>query len=258
MVALLAERPRSPAEGVHFVENFVGNGTITTNLIGQNMWTLTTIGNAGTLSYLTTILTDDPPIGGIRSLTGATADGDGSAVHMLASTARIKGGSRGGGFCFRYRYPSIAGNVIAANDFRIGLMAGLTATAPTDGISVASEGGVLTLRADSADHTDVSQAFAQPLTGRTLTSGTTSVLNVAHQIEVHWEQENGQGGPLNVYAYADGILSASLVATNDDDENVTPAIVHWQDQGGAQSYELDVHFFEYWQFRDYPDAATLT
>jgi len=239
------------------VENFIGNGTITTNLIGQNMWTTTAIGNAGTLSYLTTILADDPPIGGIRSLTAATADGDGDAVHMLAATARFSGvnSEKGGGFAFRYRYPGIAGNVIAANDFTIGVHSSVTATAPTDGIYIDSQGGVLTLHVASADHGDVSQAFAS---GSTLTSGTTSVIDVPHQIEVHWTGENGQGGPLTVNAFCDGEPVATIAtAAIDDDENATPAIVHYQDQGGAQSYELDVHWFEYWQFLDYPDAPAV-
>ena len=238
------------------VEQFIGNGTITTNLIGQNMWTTTAIGNAGTLSYLTTILADDPPIGGMRMLTAATADGDGDAVHMLAANARCSGANSeaGGGFAFRFRYPGITGNVIAANDFYIGVHSGVTATAPTDGIYIESAGGVLTLHAASADHGDVSQAFAS---GSTLTSGTTAVLDVAHQIEVHWSGENGQGGPKTVEAFCDGEPVASLIAVIDDDENATPAIVHWQDQGGAQSYELDVHWFEFWQFYDYPTAPAV-
>lgn len=253
-MALLTPRPTSPAEGLHFVESFVGNGVITTNLIGQNKWTTTAIGNAGTLTYLTTILADDPPAGGMRMLTAGTANGDGDAVHMLAANARFGDSDGGGGFAFRFRYPGIAGNVIAANNFYIGIHTSVTATAPTDGILVESAGGVLTLRADSADHGDLSQAFGG---GTTLTSGTTAVLDVPHQIEVHWSGANGQGGPRFVEAFCDNKPVGSLYAVIDDDENATPAIVHWQSQGAAQTYELDVHWFEYWQYLDYPTAPAV-
>ena len=253
-MGLLTPRPTSPAEGLHFVENFVGNGVITTDLIGQNKWTTTAIGNAGTLSYLTTILATDPPAGGMRMLTAGTADGDGDAVHMLAANARFAASEGGGGFAFRFRYPGISGNVIAANNFYIGVHTSVTATVPTDGITVHSDGGVLTLRADSADHGDLTQAFAS---GTTLTSGTTAVLDVAHQIEVHWSGENGQGGPRLVEAFCDNVPVGSLYAVIDDDENATPAIVHWQDAGTAQTFELDVHWFEHWQFLDYPTAPAV-
>ncbi|RLC55768.1 MAG: hypothetical protein DRI30_07000 [Chloroflexi bacterium] len=238
------------------IEQFIGNGTITTNLIGQNMWTTTAIANAGTLTYLTTILADDPPIGGIRMLTANSADGDGDAVHMLAATARISGAKStgGGGFAFRFRYPGIGGNQIAGNNFHIGLHSTVTATVPTDGINIFSDAGVLNLRADTADGTDGSQAFAG---GSTLTSGTTAVIDVPHQIEVHWTGENGQGGPRNIEAFCDGEPVASLVTDLDDDENFTPSIVHYQDTGGAATLELDVHWFEYWQFYDYPDAPAV-
>ena len=253
-MALLTPRPTSPAEGLHFVENFVGNGVITTNLIGQNKWTTAAIGNAGTLTYLTTILATDPPAGGIRMLTAGTANGDGDAVHMLADNARIKASTGGGGFAFRFRYPGITGNVITANNFYIGLHTSVTATAPTDGILVQSLGGVLTLRSDSADHGDATQAFGG---GTTLTSGTTAVLDVAHQIEVHWSGTNGQGGPSLVEAFCDNKPVGSLYSVIDDDENVRPSIVHWQDQGAAQTYEVDVHWFEYWQYLNYPTAPTV-
>ena len=250
-MALLTPRPTSPAEGLHFVEQFVGNGVITTNLIGQNSWTTTAIANAGTLTYLTTILASDPPGGGIRMLS-AGASGDGDAVHMLANNARIKGSVGGGGFAFRFNYPSIAGNIIATNNFYIGLHTTVTATAPTDGILIESAGGVLTLRSDSADHGDLSQAFGGVTT---LTSGTTAVLGTPHQVEVHWSGTNGQGGPRLVEAFCDNQPAGSLYSVMDDDENVRPNIAHWA--SAADTLELDVHYFEWWQFLDYPTAAAV-
>jgi len=253
-MALLTPRPTSPTEGVHVVENFVGNGTITTNLIGQNMWTLASLGGAGTITYLTTVVDNDPPVGGIRSLTRDVADGDGSVINLLADTAKFPTSVGGGGFAFRFNYPDIAGNVIAANNFYIGVHSTATAAAPTDGISIQSLGGVLTLRSDSADHGDTSQALEGV---STLTSGTTAVKGVPHSVEVHWSGENGQGGPLTVEAFVDDEPAGQLLSSIDNDEAAELSIVHWQNQGGAQSYELDVHYFEYWQFMDYPTAPAV-
>ena len=231
----------------------MGNGVITTNLIGQNKWTLVGIGNAGTVSYLTTILSDDPPAGGVRMLTAGTADGDGDAMHMLANNSRFSG--RGsGGLAFRFRYPGIAGNVIAANNFYIGVHTTVTATEPTDGIYIQSLGGVMSLRVDSADHGDSIAAFGG---GTTLTSGTTAVLDVPHQVEVHWSGTNGQGGPRVVEAFCDNVPVGSVITPLDDDENARISIVHWQNQGGAQTYEFDVHWFEYWQYLNYPTAPAV-
>jgi len=253
-MALLTPRPASPAEGVHFVENFFGNGVITTNNIGQNDMTLTNIGGAGTQSYLTTIVDDDPPFGGMRDLTRATADGDGSSIHMLAATGVFTNSVKGGGFACRFNYPDISGNVIAANNFYIGIHTSRTATAPTDGILIESLAGVMSLRVDTADGTDKKVAFSG---GSTLTSGTTAVIGVPHQLEVHWSGENGQGGPLTVEAFCDNIPVANLTTDIDNNEAATVSLNHWQNQGGAQSYELDYHWFEYWQFMDYPTAPAV-
>jgi len=254
MAELLTPRPASPAEGVHFVENFFGNGLITTNNVGQNDWAFTAIGNTGTFTYLTTVLDDDPPFGGIRHLTAGTADGDGDALHMLAATGVFPNSVKGGGFACRFNYPNISGNVIADNNFYIGVHTSVTAVAPTDGILVQSLGGVMTLRVDTADGTDKAVAFSG---GSTLTSGTTAVKGVPHQLEVHWSGENGQGGPLTVEAFCDNIPVADTTTDIDNNEAATPSIVHWQDEGNVQTYELDIHWFEYWQFMDYPTAPAV-
>ena len=253
-MALLTARPTSPVEGVHFVENFFGNGVITTNNVGQNDWAFTAIGNTGTFTYLVTTADDEPPFGGIRDLTDGTADGDGDALHMLAASGIVPNSVKGGGFACRFNYPDIGGNVIADNNFYIGLHTSVTATVPTDGILIHSDGGVMTLRVDSADHGDKTAAFAG---GSTLTSGTTAVKGVPHQLEVHWSGENGQGGPLTVEAFCDNNPVAKLTTALDNDEALTPIISHWQDEGNLQTYELDVHWFEYWQFMDYPTAPAV-
>ena len=112
-------------------ENFAGNGVITTNNIGQNNWTFTAIETTGAFTYLTEVI-PDRPFGGIRHLTNVGA-GAGDSMHMLALTARVPGTTSGGGFAFRFVYPSIGGNVIATNSFWVGLHTTRTATAPTDG-----------------------------------------------------------------------------------------------------------------------------
>jgi len=231
-------------------EDFFGNGVITTNNVGRHDWAFTAIGTTGTFTYLTEIV-PDRPFGGIRHLTNVGA-GAGDSLHMLAGTSKIPGSNRGGGFAFRFVYPSIGGNIIATNSFWIGLHTTRTATAPTDGILIGSAAGVLTLRADSADSADASVAFAA---GSTLTSGTTAVLGVAHDIQVQWSGTNSVGGPLDVEAFCDGEPVASLVTGLDNDEAFTPSINHWCT--GTDTLELDVHYFETWQFMDYPTAATV-
>ncbi len=249
-MALQLARPTSPAEGVYMREDFFGNGLITTNNIGRNDWAFTAIVTTGTFTYLTTVLADRP-FGGIRHLTHADS-GAGDALHMLAVTSKFPASARGGGFSFRFNYPSISSNIIATNSFQIGVHTTRTASEPTDGILISSAAGVLTLRADTADGTDKAVAFAA---GSTLTSGTTAVLGVPHVIQVQWSGENSNGGPLDVEAYCDGEPVASLVTNMGNDEAASPAIVHWCT--GTNTLELDVHYFEYWQFMDYPTAATV-
>ncbi|KKN73793.1 hypothetical protein LCGC14_0397410 [marine sediment metagenome] len=253
-MALLTARPTSPTEGVHLVENFIGNGTITTNLIGQNMWTLTTIGTAGTVSYLTTLLDNDSPLGGIRLLTGSNAAGDGHAVSLRADSALFPTSVGGGGFATRVNIPDIASNTLTDNDFVTGIHSTVTATAPTDGISWQSISGVMTLRSDSADHGDTSQAAAGV---GSLTSGTTLVKGVPHALEAQWSGENGQGGPLIVEGFIDDEPCAQVLCNLDNDESAEPSIVCWGSAGGAVTLESDVHNFEYWQFMNYPTAPAV-
>ena len=249
-MALQTARPTSPAEGTYMREDFFGNGLITTNNVGRNDWAFTAIETTGTFTYLTEII-PDRPFGGLRHLTNVGA-GAGDSLHMLALTAKFPASDRGGGFAFRFVYPAIGGNVIATNDFLIGVHTTRTATSPTDGILIKSVAGVMTLRVDTADGTDKAVAFAA---GSTLTAGTTAVLGVAHDVQVQWSGTNSNGGPLDVEAYCDGEPVASLVTNMDNDEAATPSINHLCT--GTDTLELDVHYYEYWQFMDYPTAATV-
>ncbi len=249
-MALQTARPKSPAEGTYFLETFKGNGVITTNNVGRNDWTFTAIVTTGTYTYLTEIV-PDRPFGGIRHLTHADS-GAGDSLHMLAGTALFPASEQGGGFAFRFNYPDISNNIIATNSFLIGIHTSRTASEPTGGILISSAAGVMTLRVDSAAGTDKAVAFAA---GSTLTSGTTAVKGVAHDIQVQWSGENSNGGPLDVEAFCDGEPVASTVTNLDDDEVATPSINHWCT--GTNTLELDIHFFEYWQFMDYPDAPAV-
>ncbi len=252
-MALLTARPTSPTEGIHIVEDFAGNGTITTNLVGKHGWTITALGNGGTHTYLTTILDNDPPFGGFRHVTDVTATGDGNALTLLAATLKFPTSVGGGGFAFRFNLPDIASNIIAGNEFYVGVHTSVSVTAPTDGISIQNLSGVLTLRSDSADHGDTSQALAGV---GTLTSGTTAVKGVPHSCEVHWSGENGQGGPRIVEAFVDDEPAGSLLCNIDNDEAATLAIVQWN-SGAGNTLESDIHFFEYWQFMNYPTAPAV-
>jgi len=252
--SVLTPRPTSITEGVYFREDFIGNGTITTNLIGQNMWTLTASGNGGTATYGVTVTDYESPFGGIRHLTDGTATNDGNAFTMLAASALFPASQSGGGFAFTARVPTLGGNTLTGNSFYIGMHTSVSEVAPTDGISIQSVAGVLTLRVDSADGSDATQAFAN---GSTLTSGTTMVIDVPHQIEVHWSGENGNGGPRVVEAFCDGEPVASIAGLDlDNDEAATAAIVHYV-SAGNDTLELDVWNFEYWQFMDYPLAPAV-
>ena len=252
MAVARAERPLNGIDGLHVVDRFTNNTGVTTGIVGSNDWVMTTIGNASTLSRIIPAATQIP--GGLRFTTAGTADGDGEALLSSTDGIVFKASVKGGGFAFAYRYPSIAGNILAGNDFWIGVNSSVTATAPTDGISVFSDAGVLALFVDSADHGDTTQAVAGVTT---LTSGTTAVLGTIHYVEVIWTGENGQGGPRLVEMFVDGEPAASCLCNIDDDESAEMKILHYQNTGGADTLELDVFFYEYWQWYDWPTAAAV-
>lgn len=255
MTAFTKARPKNSVEGIHFREDFFASDLVGDNTLGLYRWELQTIGNASTIAHLADAATSRP--GGIRITTAGTADGDGEALQMADDTATFPASGGGGGFAFLFRYPSVAGNALAGNNFRIGVHSALDATEPTDGIWLDSDAGVLSLDCASADHGDTTIALSQPTVGATLTSGTTAVLGTWHLAEVWWEGENGQGGPRIAYAAIDGILAGSVLCNIDDDETAEIKILHWQDSGGADTLELDIKFIEYWQHYDLPTAGAV-
>lgn len=227
----------SPLMGLYLKDDFLTNDTaIADGTLGELKWDATTIGNASTMAYLVTTNTGVDEYGVFRDTTNATADGDGEAFNLLDDTIVL--GPSGGYFRFKVRLS----DQIASNNWRIGLADSVTATSPTVGIWVESDGGVISLQADSADHGDVDASAANV---GTLTSGTTMVVATWHTFEVQWSGENAQGGPKSAVLYVDGILAAQLDNIMiDNDEEMEPSIVHWQDSGGALAVELDIDYYE--------------
>ena len=229
-------RPQSPLDGVFWKDDFIQNAIATTTNVGEKGWEFALIGNVSTVAY--PAATD----GGVLHLTtSATANGDGTYFRQFTDGLVINSGS--GGFSFRAQLV----DQIASNNFRIGLDDSITATAPTKGICVQCDGGVISLRSDSAAHGDDIIAAAGV---STLTSGTTMVVTTWHTFRVEWSGANAQGGPRLVELFVDDELAGSLLSDIDDDETVELKIIHWQDSGGALAVELYVDWFEYWQWID--------
>ena len=232
------ERPYSPVDGVHVKDDFLRNDSVADALMGEVRWEIENIGAASTYSLLAA---DEAMYGVLRQVTNSTAN-RGSALRTFVDGLVF--GGNGGGIAFRFRFPNISGNTIAGNNFRIGADDSITITDGTVGITVVSIGGVLTLRADSNDGGDLTQAVTDV---STLTSGTTAVLDTWHDVLVKWTGANGQGGPRFVECFVDGELGASVFCNIDDDEEVELKIAHWNTSG--TDLELDLDYYEFWQWR---------
>ena len=232
------ERPQSPLDGLFLKDDFYTNDAATDALIGELRWEMAALSaNASTLAYQTA-----EPYGVIKLTTNATATGDGCYLRLFTDGFCAEGGV-GGGFSFRARLD----DQIASNNFRIGVGDSITTTDPTVGIWVECDGGVITLECDSAAHGDTAQAVAGV---STLTTGTTMVVTTMHTFRVEWSGTNAQGGPAWVDLYVDNELGASVLCNIDDDETMEPKIIHWQDSGGGLAVELDLDFYELYQWRN--------
>jgi len=232
------ERPLSPLDGFYIKDDFYTNDAITDALVGELNWEFALLGNVSTFAYQTA-----EPYGVMKITTSATADGDGSYMRLFTDGLVVNGGARGG-FSFAARLD----DQIANNNFRIGIDDSITTTDPTVGIWVESDGGVITLECDSADHGDTACLAAG---GGDLTGGTTMVVTTMHTFRVEWSGTNAQGGPALVELYVDDDTTpcASVACNIDNDEEMEAKIVHWQDSGGALAVELDLDFFELYQWR---------
>ena len=226
----------SPRDGLHIVEDFFSNDAVADATLGQLGWEIVTIANASTFAFQTA-----QTHGVLRSTTSSTAQGAGAALRLFTDALVLNGGD-GGFFAFRAKYPTVTGNILATNNFRIGLDDSVTATSPTVGIWVDSAAGVITLQADSADGGDLSTAAAGV---STLTSGTTMVIDTWHDFMVTWEGTNSVGGPKDVHLFIDGELAATVRGCLiDNDEEMECKIVHWQTASGGDTLELDLDYYE--------------
>lgn len=217
-------------------DHFFDNESVADAAIGQLNWEIVTIGNATTYSTLVGTNLSESAIGVLRATTNGTADGDGSVLRLDEDTLLAYKSME---MRWRVRYPTVAGNQLAGNNWRIGLGDSVTATAPTVGIYIESDAGVLTCHTASGDHGDESLA----VTGHpTLTGGTTMVIDTWTTFGFTvGAASNAQGGPSEVLFHVDG-TTYRVPANIDNDEEMELSIAHWQDTGGGDTLEFDIDY----------------
>lgn len=212
------------------VDNFLSHLAVTTGAIGNLGWNFTTIGNASTYAYQT------GENGVLRLTTAATANGDGSAMHLFSDSISFVPGIE---FGARIKYPV----ELASGNFRIGLDDSVTATSPVVGIWFDSDAGVLSCQADSANG-DVSVAVTKH---PDLTSGTTMVVDDWVDFEVRCGGvANANGGPAEIFYFVNGYHVGTLDSLIGSAETAEPKLAHWQDSGGVDAVALEIsHFWLY-------------
>ena len=226
----------SPRDGTHVFDDFFANSGVADATTGTLNWELTTVGAAA--STPTFVASQN---GIMRLTTGSTGDADGEALTLHPDGVTLGGTQQE--FWFRVRFPSISGNIIAGNNFRIGFSASVAVTEPAVGVWVDCNSAVLELDVASTNG-DLNTA----VTGiSTLTSGTTMVLGTWHNFHVIMDGTNTNGGPDRVRLFVDGELGATIEnVLLGSTETVEYSIVHWQDTGGADTLELDIDYIEFW------------
>jgi len=234
-----APLPFSLADGYIMQEDFLDNGnSAATTALGTQDWIMAAIGNASATVYLVTTDTGVGQYGVIRDTTANTGDGDGEWYHLDDDSVVL--GPSGGSFRMKFRFPDIAGNLIAGNNIKFGLY---DATTPLNGIYVYVDSGIPILHIDSTANGDVSVTAASV---PSLTSGTTCVKGTWYDIRVDFWGENASGGPDSARMFINGEFGGELVGVGliDDGEEVEPGFQHWQDTGGVATLEADFDFFE--------------
>ena len=202
--------------------------------VGELGWEMVTINNASTPTFVA-------GQNGIMRITTAITTGDGEAFVLHPDAITLSGTNQ---FVrFRVRVPTITGNLLAGNNFRIGFSASVAVTEPAVGIWVDSNAGVIEFDVASTNG-DLNVACAGV---STLTSGTTMVIDTWHDFAFFCEGVNANGGPATVKFYVDGELAGtitrSLLAST---ETMEFGIVKWQDSGGAATLELDIDYIDCW------------
>ncbi len=222
----------SPRDGSHIFDDFFSNDGVADATTGALNWELVTIANASTPTFVASQ-------NGILRDTTAGSSGDGE-VYRLAAGAVTLGGTNQE-IWFRARYPTISGNVLAANNFRIGFGDSETTTDSTVGVWVNSLAGVIDLDGASTNG-DINVAAAGV---STFTSGTTMVIDTWHDFHIVMDGTNTNGGPDRVRLFIDGELAATinnfLLGST---EVMEFSIVHWNSSGATLEFDLD--YIEFW------------
>jgi len=226
--------PTSVLDGTHIKDDFMSNSAVADASVGELRWEMTTIGNASTPSYVAA------QNGVLRVTTAGTANGDGEAFTLHPDHLVLAGSDQI--VRTRVRYPSVAGNQLAGNNFRIGFSNSVTATEPSVGVWIDSDAGVLSFDTASTNG-DRTKAVARI---STLTSGTTMVLDTWHDLELRFSGVNANGGPALVDLYVDDEHAGQIDCLLGAAETMECSIVHWQDSGGAATLELDIDYYEAW------------
>ena len=225
----------SPLDGTYLKDDFLSNSAVADGTVGELGWEMVTIANASTPTFVA------GQNGIMRITTASTADGDGEAFVLHPDAIVLSGTNQS--LRFRVRVPTITGNLLVGNNFRIGFSASVTATEPAVGIWVDSNSGVIELDVASTNG-DLNQAVAGV---STLTSGTTIVEDTWHDFAIFCEGTNTNGGPATVKLFVDGELGATISSVLlGSAETMELSIVHWQDTGGADSLEMDIDYIEAW------------
>ena len=227
--------PTSATDGTLISDDFVGNSAVADATLGTVGWELATIANASTLTFVA------GQNGILRIATNGTAQGDGVAITTHPDGLLLAGTNQE--FQFRVRYPTLSGNILATNNFRIGFGDILTATDHAVGVWVNSLAGVIDLDGASTNG-DINVAAAGV---STLTSGTTMVIDTWHDFKVIMDGTNTNGGPDRIRLWVDGELAATI--SNfllGSTETMEFGIVHWQTASGGDTLELDVDYIEAW------------
>lgn len=229
--------PGSATDGTLLQENFMGNSAVADALMGTLRFEITALTTADTLSFLAS------PNGVLRMTGAGAADNTGSVLNTHPDGIVLVGGNQE--FVVKLRYPAITGNVLAANNFRVGFTDSVAITEPAVGVWVDSNAGVIEFDVASTNG-DINVAAAGPV-GTTLTSGTTMVLGTWHEFRFIMDGTNTNGGPDRVRFFVDGRLHGTINnVLLGSTETMELTLVHWQDSGGAASLELDVDYIEAW------------
>ncbi len=231
------QRPGSPSDGTFIFENFMGNSAVADALMGNIRFEITALTTADTLSFVAS------PNGLLRMTGAGAADNTGTVLSTDPDSVVLVGG--GQYFEWKVRYPAITGNVLAAQNFRIGFQDSVAITEPAVGVWVDSNAGVITFDVASTNG-DISVAAAGGAAS-TLTSGTTMVLGTWHKFRVEMDGTNANGGPDRLRLFVDGLLHGTISnVLLGSTETMEFGITHWQDSGGTASLELDVDYLEAW------------